>query len=81
MDMLNFNKENIVVLEGTSLPDVPLTQAIADHHLSGSTLTQLVREVDFQNKPKVISTSKTDSFDIYAYCDLPRQSKLPTEPV
>ena len=80
MDMLNFNKENIVVLEGTSLPDVPLAQSIFDHEITGSTLTQLVREVDFTQKPKVIS-KMSDCFDIYAICDLPKQTKLPSEPV
>ena len=79
MDMLNFNKENIVVVEGTSLPDVPLAQAISDHQLTGSTVTQLVREIDFSQRPKVIQ--RADFFDIYAYCDLPKQSKLPTEHV
>ena len=31
MDMLNFNKENVVVIEGTGLPDVPLAQYITKH--------------------------------------------------
>ena len=79
MDMLNFNKENIVVIEGTSLPDVPLAQYITEHQLTGSTVTQLVREFDFDNKIKV--ASQNNSFDIYAYCDLPKTSKLPTEAV
>ena len=78
MDMLNFNRENIVVLEGTSMPDVPLAQHILEHQLTGATLTQLVREFDFDNKIKVQSLN--NSFDIYAYCDLPRKSKLVTEP-
>ena len=31
MDMLNFDKENVVVLEGHSIPDTPLSQALVDH--------------------------------------------------
>ena len=31
MDMLNFNKENVLVIEGCSIPDVPLSQALLDH--------------------------------------------------
>ena len=79
MDILNFNGENVVVLEGTSLPDVPLAKYITDHQLTGATLTQLVREFDFENKIKVASLN--NSFDIYAYCDLPKKSKLATESV
>ena len=55
MDILNFNRENVVVLEGTSMPDVPLAKYITEHQLTGSTLTQLVREFDFDNKIKVVS--------------------------
>ena len=31
MDILNFNRENVVVLEGTSMPDVPLAKYITEH--------------------------------------------------
>ena len=81
MDLLNFDKENVVVLEGNSIPDTPLSQPLVDHQLGGSTLTQLVREVDFMNKPKVQSNST--AFDIYTYCDWPKNpinAKLASEP-
>ena len=31
MDLLNFDKENVVVLEGNSIPDTPLSQPLVDH--------------------------------------------------
>ena len=84
MDMLNFDKENVVVIEGHSIPDTPLSQALVDHQLGGSTLTQLVREIDLKNKPKVISKTNNDQFDIYTFSDWPRNSvnaKLASEPL
>ena len=39
----------------------------------------MVREFDFDNKIKVVS--QNNSFDIYAYCDLPKKTKLVTETV
>ena len=79
MDMLNFNKENVLVLEGCSIPDVPLSQVLVDHQLGDSALTQLVREVDCTNKPKVVSSSSNDTFDIFMCCDWPKNSKLTSE--
>ena len=46
MDFLNFDKETVIVMEGTSLVDVPLAPILVDHKMTDSSLTAVLREVD-----------------------------------
>lgn len=75
MDDLNFDKEDFIVLEGSSLIDAPLADILAEHHLTKATVTSVVRELDLTQKPKIVI--KNDTYDIYGYCDLPKQTYSP----
>jgi ADP-glucose pyrophosphorylase len=54
MDTLNFDKENVIVLEGSSLMDAPLAKILAEHHMTEASLTSVVQEKDLTIKPKVV---------------------------
>ena len=68
MDFLNFDKETVIVMEGTSLIDVPLAPVLVDHKMTDSCLTTVLREIDLIQKPKV--AVKIETHEIYAYSDL-----------
>lgn len=68
MDFLNFDKETVIVMEGTSLVDMPLAPVLADHKMTESSLTTVLREMDLTQKSKV--TVKIETHEIYAYSDL-----------
>ena len=67
MDLLNFDKELIIVMDGACLIDVPLAQILAEHKTSEVSLTTVVRELDLTQKPKV--AVKFETHEIFAYCD------------
>jgi len=73
-DIVNFNKDQTLILEGSYLPDVPLSSYLAQHQLSQATITQIAREIDPKKKPAV--TVKNESYDIYGYCDFDQQTSL-----
>ena len=77
MDELGFDKEEILVMEGSALLDFPLQQILSEHYLTRSTLTSVVRELDLTQKPRFIV--KDDGHEIFGYCDLPRESMSPCE--
>lgn len=68
MDFLNFDKETVIVMEGTSLVDVPLAPILVDHKMTDSSLTAVLREVDLTVKSKV--PVKIETHEIFAYSDL-----------
>ena len=67
MDMLNFNKEHVIVFEGNCLPDVPLAAPLSQHKFSGAAITQIVRELDMTKK--LPFSKKGETYGIYGYCD------------
>ena len=79
MDDLNFDKENIIVMEGNAIIDVPLAQILAEYYMTDSSLTSIVREIDVKEKPKVVV--KIEMHEIFGYADLSQETNLPTEKV
>lgn len=77
MDDLNFNKDEVIVMNGTFIPDFPLSEILTEHYLTGATLTSAVKEVDLTQKPKVVQ--KSEEYDIYLYGDIPKNTLLPSE--
>lgn len=69
MDMLNFDKEFVILLDGQQLPKLPLAEPLSDHKLRKSSLTEIVEEIDFTDKSK--SAGGTTAYGIYGFCDLP----------
>ena len=74
MDELDFNKNEIVVVEGSHLVNFPLFEILSQHYQTNSSLTTVVRELDLSQKPKVVPSN--DSYEIFGYCDLATQSNL-----
>ena len=71
MDVLRFDKDQTIVVEGHCMPDVPLSGCLMQHQLNGATITQIVREVD--PKQKFAFTSKNETYGIYGYSDFSPQ--------
>lgn len=66
MHLLKFTDKDIIVLDGTSLLDTPLSDVLAEHYLRGASITSLVEECD--TNLKVSGAPK--EFDIYGIADL-----------
>lgn len=46
MDLLNFDKDIVIVMDGACLIDVPLSSILASHKMNNSAITAIVRELD-----------------------------------
>ena len=79
MDLLNFDKETVIVMDGTCIIDVPLAAILTEHKMSESSLTAVVRELDLSQKSKVLVTHQTH--EIFGFSDLPTKTDMPTEVV
>jgi len=64
--LLKFTDKDLIVLDGTSLLDTPLSDVLAEHYLRGASITSLVEECD--TSLKVSGAPK--EFDIYGIADL-----------
>ncbi len=68
MDDLNFNAEELLILEGSSYLNFPLNQIMHEHYLTKASLTTVVRELNLTVKPLI--QSKEDIHEIFGYCDI-----------
>jgi hypothetical protein len=53
MDDLNFNKDELIVMEGTAILDFSLLQIMHEHYLTRATLTTVAKEINLAIKPPV----------------------------
>lgn len=67
MDMINFAYEHYILCDGLWLPDVPLQAPLSEHKLSGSSLTQLVTQMNLSEKTK--TESKYQTYDIFGFAE------------
>ena len=72
IDLLNFDKDYVILLLGNNLPDFPLAEPLSDHKLKHSSFTEMVRELDLAVKSSI--QAKSTLFGIYGFCDLPMQN-------
>jgi hypothetical protein len=77
MDELKFDKEELIVMEGSALLNVPLREIMSQHYITRSSFTTVVKELDLAQKPKVVV--KGEGHEIWGYCDLPKMTHCPTE--
>jgi len=68
MDLLNFDKETVIVMDGTCIIDVPLAEILAFHKMTESSLTAVVRELDLTQKSKVVV--KQETHEIFGFSEL-----------
>ncbi len=53
MDDLNFNKDELIIMEGTAILDFSLLQIMHEHYLTRATLTTVAKEINLAIKPPV----------------------------
>lgn len=53
IDDLNFSAEEILVVEGSSYLNFPLSQVMNEHYLTKASLTTVVRELNLAVKPPI----------------------------
>lgn len=69
MDALNFDSEELLIMEGSAFLDFDLHPIMNEHYLTRSTLTSVVQEINLKVKPEV--EVEDDSHEIFGFCELP----------
>lgn len=77
LDSLGFDREELVIVEGSALLNVPLTDILSQHYITRSTFTTVARELDLTVKPKVVV--KSEGHEIWGCCDLPKMTQSAME--
>lgn len=70
MDDLNFNKNELIIMEGTANLDFSLSQIMHEHYMTRASLTTVVKEINLSLKSPV--EIEDESHEIFGVTDMPK---------